>query len=82
MAMASARCNCVTMPLESVFTRAMGGMLVRASSSRQRAWKISPSEVGESRRVDTRRIRERLGFVPRYGDCTAGLRASLVADPR
>ena len=40
------------------------------------------SFLGESRRVDTRRIRERLGFVPRYGDCTAGLRASLAADPR
>ncbi len=32
----------------------------------------------ESRRVDSRRIRERLGFVPLYPDCASGLRASLA----
>lgn len=32
----------------------------------------------ESRRVDSRRIRERLGFVPLYPDCASGLRASVA----
>lgn len=36
------------------------------------------SFLAESRRVDTRRLRERLGFMPRYGDCVAGIRASLI----
>jgi NAD dependent epimerase/dehydratase family enzyme len=34
----------------------------------------------EGRRVETRRLREQLGFVPRYPDCTSGLRASLRGD--
>ena len=32
----------------------------------------------EARRVDTQRLRARLGFVPRYADCATGLRASLA----
>lgn len=32
----------------------------------------------EARRVETRRLREQLGFAPRYPDCTSGLRASLA----
>ena len=39
------------------------------------------SFLTESRQVDTRRIRECLGFRPRYGDCLAGLRASLATNP-
>lgn len=33
--------------------------------------------LSESRRLDTRRMREELGFTPRYGDPVAGIRASL-----
>lgn len=36
----------------------------------------------ESRRVDSRRIRERLGFVPLYPDCASGLRASVAEAAR
>lgn len=34
----------------------------------------------EARRVETRRLRERLGFLPRYPNCNAGLRASLAEE--
>jgi len=34
----------------------------------------------EARRVETRRLREQLGFAPRYPDCTSGLRASLAEE--
>ena len=34
----------------------------------------------EARRVETRRLRERLGFLPRYPNCTSGLRASLAEE--
>ena len=40
------------------------------------------SFLTESRQVDTRRIRERLGFVPRYANCLDGLRASLATESR
>ena len=33
--------------------------------------------LSESRRLDIRRMREELGFTPRYGDPVAGIRASL-----
>jgi len=34
----------------------------------------------EARRVETRRLNEQLGFAPRYANCAAGLRASLVEE--
>jgi len=34
----------------------------------------------EARRVETRRLREQLGFEPRYPNCAAGLRASLAEE--
>jgi nucleoside-diphosphate-sugar epimerase len=34
----------------------------------------------EARRVETRRLREQLGFAPRYPNCAAGLRASLAEE--
>jgi NAD dependent epimerase/dehydratase family enzyme len=34
----------------------------------------------EARRVDTRRLRERLGFEPRYPNCASGLQASLAEE--
>ena len=40
------------------------------------------SFLAESRRVDSQRIRERLGFAPRYADCSDGIRASLEPAPR
>jgi len=38
------------------------------------------SFLAESRRVDTRRMREVLGVVPRYPDAAEGIRASLAAE--
>ncbi|MDH4260446.1 MAG: SDR family NAD(P)-dependent oxidoreductase, partial [Gammaproteobacteria bacterium] len=37
------------------------------------------SFLGESRRVDTTRLRRELGFKPRYPTAEAGIRASLKA---
>jgi hypothetical protein len=34
----------------------------------------------EARRVETRRLREQLGFEPRYPNCAAGLRACLAEE--
>lgn len=51
--------------------------LVPDEEARRQLGAEAMSFLAESRRVDTRRLRERLGFVPRYGDCTDGLRASL-----
>jgi nucleoside-diphosphate-sugar epimerase len=45
------------------------------------AGKISPGMLAflrESRRVDNRRMREELGFVPRYGRLDDGIAASLA----
>jgi nucleoside-diphosphate-sugar epimerase len=38
------------------------------------------SFLAESRIVDTTRIREILGFTPRYGNAEDGIRASLQAE--
>ncbi|MGH8863656.1 MAG: NAD-dependent epimerase/dehydratase family protein, partial [Burkholderiales bacterium] len=38
---------------------------------------VTPSFPGESRRVDTSRLRQELGFKPRYPTAEAGIRASL-----
>ena len=38
------------------------------------------SFIGESRRLDTKKMREALGVVPRYEDPEEGIRASLAAE--
>lgn len=42
---------------------------------------VAQSFLGESRRVDTSRLRQELGFRPRYADPEAGIRASMKAPP-
>jgi len=38
------------------------------------------SYLAESRRIDSRRMREELGVVPRYGSLAEGLAASIAAE--
>jgi dTDP-4-dehydrorhamnose reductase len=54
-------------------------VLVADEEARSRLSPEAWSFLAESRRVETQRIRERLGFVPRHADCREGLRASLTA---
>ncbi len=51
-------------------------------SRKEAARQFSPqrmSFLGESRRIDTRKMREVLGVIPRYGNAADGIRASLAA---
>ncbi len=51
--------------------------LISRAEARKRASESSWSFLGESRRVDNRRLREELGVALAYADLDAGIRASL-----
>jgi len=59
----------------------LAGLPLPAEVSREEARRrLGPgawSFLAESRRVDTTRLREELGFVPRYADLEEGISASL-----
>jgi nucleoside-diphosphate-sugar epimerase len=51
--------------------------LISRAQARERLSESSWSFLGESRRVDNRRLREELGVALQYADLDAGIRASL-----
>jgi nucleoside-diphosphate-sugar epimerase len=62
--------------------RQCGLPLLPEISRKEAARQFSPqrmSFLGESRRIDTRKMREVLGVIPRYGNAADGIRASLAA---
>lgn len=62
----------------------LAGLPLPPEVSRDEAGRTFPrsrlSFLGESRRLDTRKMRETLGVMPRYANAEDGIRASLEAD--